>query len=191
MSDTEIEIQVGVEKIEPLLSLLESDGDFQYENHQIDQYFTPAHRDFRKERPLTEWLRLRNSSGKGSITYKKWIPDEEGKTHHCDEYETGLEDMGQATKIFGAINMEPVCTVDKVRKVWNYKDYEVAVDKVSGIGDFVELEYKGDRDASESLEIAKEMIKLLKDLGCGEIKRSFQGYAFIAAFPDEAEWEIQ
>ena len=46
MSDREIEIQVKVEKIRPLLDFLKKHGQFVAEQHQIDEYFSPIHRDF-------------------------------------------------------------------------------------------------------------------------------------------------
>ena len=61
--DIEIEIQVNVEKIEPFLEFLTKSGQFVGEKHQVDEYFTPTHRDFLAVRPAVEWLRLRNSDG--------------------------------------------------------------------------------------------------------------------------------
>ncbi|GAI26198.1 unnamed protein product, partial [marine sediment metagenome] len=58
MNDIEIEIQVKIENSKPLIEFLEKNADFRSENHQIDEYFSPAHRDFIGVRPVKEWLRL-------------------------------------------------------------------------------------------------------------------------------------
>ncbi len=65
----EIEIQVNVEKIKPLIHFLKTNGNFDAEKHQIDEYFSPAHRDFLGVRPVREWLRLRDADEKYSINY--------------------------------------------------------------------------------------------------------------------------
>jgi len=77
----EVEIQVQVENTGKLLAFLKKEGRFLGEKHQIDKYFTPAHRDFTKVRPINEWLRLRDSSGKFYINYKNWHREKDGRSH--------------------------------------------------------------------------------------------------------------
>ena len=89
----EIEIQVNVENSKPLIEFLEKDGVFQSEKRQIDEYFSPALKDFLTTRPVAEWLRLRDADGKYSINYKNWHFDKNGKSHYCDEFETKLESV--------------------------------------------------------------------------------------------------
>ncbi|MDD5750708.1 MAG: class IV adenylate cyclase [Candidatus Pacebacteria bacterium] len=188
--DIEIEIQVNVEKIEPLLGFLAENGEFVSEKRQIDEYFTPYHRDFLAVRPAVEWLRLRNSQGNFSLTYKNWHVDEQGKSQYCDEYETKLDDLEQMRKILIALNLKSLAVVDKTRRTYLYQDYEVAVDKVANLGDFVEIEWKGKGRDIEPKKITDAMVKFLKDSGCGEVKRNYQGYPFLLMFPDEAKYEI-
>lgn len=188
MKDIEIEIQVNIENSKPLLNFLEKNADFQKENHQTDEYFSPAHRDFTAVRPIKEWLRLRNSDGKYSITYKNWHFDENGKSGHCDEYETGINDLNQAQKILKVLDFKSIVTVDKLRKTWTYKDYEIDIDLISGLGDFVEIEYIGNEDADPK-KITEEMVNFLKEVGCGKIKRNYVGYPFQLLFPEETKYE--
>jgi len=187
--DIEIEIQVNVEKIEPLLEFLTKSGKFVGEKHQVDEYFTPTHRDFLAVRPAVEWLRLRNSDGIFYFNYKNWHLDEQGKSHYCDEYETKIDDTDQLKKILQVLNFQSLVKVDKSRKIYLYQDYEVAIDKVAGLSDFVEIEYKGASPAVDPKMITNEMVKFLKDLGCGEIKRNYSGYPFILLCPDEVQYE--
>lgn len=191
MKDIEIEIQVNIENSKQLLSFLEKNANFQKENHQVDEYFSPAHRNFIETRPVKEWLRLRDSGGKYSITYKNWYFDENGKSHHCNEYETKIEDSTQLRKILDVLNFKPLVKVDKVRRVWTYKDYEIAVDSVVGLGDFVEIEYAGKNEDVDPKKITEEMISFLKDVGCGKIKRNYVGYPFQLLFPEEVKHEEQ
>lgn len=182
--DIEIEIKVQLEKSKKLLDFLKRKAKFIGENHQIDRYFTPAHRDFLKFHPANEWLRLRDSSGKYSINYKKWHREKDGKANHCDEYETKVEDVKQLENIFKVLNMKPLVTVDKIRKIWLYKNYEIAVDLVKGLGSFVEVEFKGSSHKTPKV-ITTEMVAFLKTFDCGKITRDYVGYPFALLFPKE------
>ncbi len=191
MTDVEIEIQVIIENSKLLLAFLEKNADFKSERYQIDEYFSPAHRNFTEVRPVKEWLRLRDSGGKYSITYKNWHFDESGKSNYCDEYENKIEDLVQLKKILDVLNFKPVVKVDKLRKTWTYRDYEVAVDSVKGLGDFVEIEYIGKNEKADPKKITEEMVNFLKDVGCGKIERNYVGYPFQLLFPNEVKFEKQ
>jgi adenylate cyclase class 2 len=188
MKDIEIEIQVNIEDSKPLLIFLEKNASFQKENHQIDEYFSPGHRNFIEIRPIKEWLRLRDSDGKYSITYKNWYFDENNKGSHCDEYETAIGDLNQLKKIFNVLDFKSVVTVDKLRKTWTYKDYEIDIDSVKGLGDFVEIEYIGNEDVDPK-KVTEEMVNFLKEIGCGKIQRNYVGYPFQLLFSEETKYE--
>jgi len=187
--DKEIEIQVQVENSKKLVSFLNKNAQFIGEEHQIDKYFSPAHRNFIKPRPVAEWLRLRNSSGKYSVNYKNWHYDKNGKSHFCDEYQTPIEDLKQLEKIFSSLNMKEVVVVDKKRKLYKYQDYEIAIDSIKGLGDFIEIEYDGKFANQKPAEITKEMINFLKKMDCGKITRNYVGYPFQLLFPKEVKIE--
>lgn len=190
-NNIEIEIQVNVENSKPLMEFLEKNAVFQKENHQIDDYFSPSHRDFIAIRPVGEWLRLRESGDKYSINYKNWHYDEEGKGHYCDEYETKIEDINQLRKILEVLDFKPLVRVDKIRKTWTYKDYEIAIDSVKELGDFVEIEYIGKDNQADPKKITDEMVEFLKTIDCGKIKRNYVGYPFQLLFPEEVKLEEQ
>ena len=191
MKNVEIEIQVNIENSKPLVEFLEKNAEFKSEKHQVDEYFSPTHRNFIEVRPVKEWLRLRDSGGKYSINYKNWHYDENGKSNYCDEYETKVEDLSQIKKILDTLNFKSIVKVDKLRKTWMYKDYEVAVDSVKELGDFVEIEYIGKDETVNPKKITQEMIYFLKGLACGKIKRNYVGYPFQLLFPKEVKFEEQ
>jgi adenylate cyclase class 2 len=190
-SNIEIEIQVNIENPKPLIEFLEKSGEVRSEKHQVDEYFSPAHRDFLGIRPVKEWLRLRDADGKYSINYKNWNFDENGKSHYCDEFETKIEGIDQVRKILSALNFKSVVVVDKLRKIWIYKDYEVAIDSVRSLGDFVEIEYIGKDEKVDPKKITEEMVNFLKKVDCGKITRNYVGYPFLMLFPKEVKYEIQ
>jgi len=184
----EIEIQVRVTTVKPLMRVLEVEGSFQYESKQMDDYFTPADRDFTAVRPIAEWLRLREAEDKYSVNYKYWHYDDNGRSHYCDEYESAVDDITAMRNLFKALKFRKLVTVEKLRKAWQFKDWEVAVDRVLRLGDFIEIEYKGSTNVDPKEEIDK-MIEFLKSLGCGKIERNYLGYPFQLMFPDEVKWE--
>ncbi len=188
MKDIEIEIQVKIENSESLLDFLEKNGEFKAENHQVDEYFSPAHRNFIGVRPVEEWLRLRDEGGKCSINYKKFHFDKDGKSYFRDEYEIKIEDLPGLRKILDALNFKSIVKVDKLRKTWAYKDYEIAVDSVKGLGDFVEIEYLG-KGKVDPKQVTTEMVNFLKSVGCGKIERDYVGYPFMLLFPNEVKFE--
>ena len=181
--DKEIEIKVKGDNPAPLHAFLKKSAKYAGRLRQIDEYFVPAHRNFLAIYPVKEWLRLREENGKYKITYKGFYYGKDGKPTSCDEFETLLGDIDQARKIFKALNMRSIAKVDKVRRIWLYKDYEIALDRVSKLGDFVEIELKG---ASKNPRRTTDgMIKFLKGLGVGRI-RVYEGYPFHLLFPDRA-----
>jgi adenylate cyclase, class 2 len=188
MKDVEIEIKVRVSDATKLEAFLGDKARFLGEEYQKDEYFTPAHRNFIAPRPTAEWLRLRTSET-NSIAYKHWHFDQSGHGTYCDEYETSISSVGQLHKIFQALDIEPVMTVEKKRRSWRYHAYEVALDHVTGLGDFVEIEFRGSTESVKPKQITDAMITLLKDIGCGRIERNHQGYPFMLLYPDEVAFE--
>lgn len=184
----EVEIQVNVANIKPLLKFLQEKAKFISEEREIDEYFTPKHRNFVKTAPVDEWLRLRSANGKYSINYKFWHRDKGGKTNHCTEHQTRFDDIEQMHSILKVLDFKSVVKVDKKRKKYHYKNYEIVIDKVVGLDQTVEIEFKGETDKTPK-QITQEMIKFLQDLGVGKMKRSYQGYPFLLLFPKKAEYE--
>jgi len=190
--DKEIEIQVRVENRQTLITFLEKNGVFKKESNQVDEYFSPVHRNFIEIRPIKEWLRLRKSNNKYSINYKNWYYDDSGKSLSvCDEYETLVGDITQLEKIFKALNFKSLVKVDKKRKVWEYKDFEIAIDTVKNLGDFIEIEYIGKNEKIDPKVIQQEMLDFLKSMNCGKIERNYLGYPWQLLFPKEIKHEIQ
>jgi adenylate cyclase, class 2 len=184
----EIEVRAKVENSRPLVEFLGNNATFVSEQTQVDQYFTPANKDFTSERPVREWLRLRAEDGRYSVNYKNWHFDGSGKAVHCDEFETAVEDIDQIRLLFAALGMRTTVNIIKTRKIWMYGEYEVAIDNVQGLGDFVEVEFKGDPYGKEPTDIARKMIEFLKSVGIDRLQFNYQGYPFMMLFPEETKY---
>lgn len=186
MEDIEIEIQVRIEKNATLKKFLEEQAKFISENQQIDEYFTPAHRNFVAVKPIEEWFRIRNEKDLYTINYKKWHY-ENGIGQYADEFETEIKDKDTARKIFLALDLKPLIVVDKTRKKFIYKNYEIALDTVKDLGNFVEIEYKG-KEIVDPKIMTNEMIEFLKTLDCGTIELNNGGYPMLLLFPADAHY---
>jgi len=190
MKDIEIEVQLRVSKTDKLIDFLEEEAKLTGEVYQKDEYLMPPHRDFVAVKPVKEWLRLRESGKGSSVNYKNWHYDDSGRSTHCDEYETPVEDVDQMRKIFAAIDIKPLITVEKKRKTYRYNDYEVALDEITDLGSFVEVEYKGEDQNVVPTEVTAGMIAWLKEVDCGVIERNYVGYPFMLLYPDEVTFEV-
>jgi len=186
MKDIEIEIQARIEKSENLKKFLKEQAKFVSENQQIDEYFTPAHRNFVAVKPIEEWFRIREEKGRYNINYKKWHY-KNGVGQYADEFETEIADKNTARKIFIALDLKSLVVVDKTRKKFMYKDYEIALDDVKGLGNFVEIEYKG-KEIVDPKTTTKEMIEFLKKPDCGNVELNNGGYPMLLLFPAEAQY---
>lgn len=143
--DKEIEIRIQLNK-KSFLNLkkkVRKIAKFKRKSREIDEYFTPAHRNFVKPKYPFEWLRIGKRGNQNLITYKHFYPEYANYHTYCDEYETGIDNANSLKKIFSALNFKKLITVDKKREVCNYKnEFEIALDEVKNLGYFVEIEAK-------------------------------------------------
>ncbi len=143
---------------------------------QKDTYYLPPHRNFLDKKPVSEWLRLRESEKEGSLNYKKWHNEDGKNTVSCDEFETKIGDIEALQSIFGNLDFKSIIVVEKTRNIWEYKDAEIAIDEVKGLGFYIELEAKGD---FENIEEAKNYLyEVLKELGAEVGEQDFEGYPY-------------
>lgn len=189
MKNVEVEIQVKINKSSPLLKFLKENARFVDSSKEIDEYFIPCCRNFTDVKPTKEWLRLRNKAGKFTVTYKNWHYLKSGKSTHADEYETEVKDIDQLRQLFLALKFRPLIKIEKSRKKYMYKNFEIAVDKVKDLGDFMEIEYKSEIK-QDPVAITDSMINLLKKIGVGKIIRNYVGYPFMILFPKEIKEEV-
>src|SRR5579871_4248990 len=122
--------------------LVEIGAEFGRATDQCDLYFNHPARDFEQ---TDEALRIRSVEGRHQVTYKGPVLDPQIKTRH--EIEIGLagenafEKFAEMLRLLG---FRPVREVRKHRQVyhlnWQERDFEIAVDEVSGLGLFAEIE---------------------------------------------------
>lgn len=115
-------------------------------DRQVDQYFAHPCRDFGQ---TDEALRLRTSGGRTFITYKGPKIDRQTKTRR--ELELPLtQDADTFGELLMALGFTVAGTVRKTREsgtvAWQGREVHIALDRVHGLGAFVELELSADTE---------------------------------------------
>ncbi|GGJ09174.1 adenylate cyclase [Halobellus salinus] len=161
---------------------------------QVDTYYDAPHRDFAE---TDEALRLRaetrervGASGAQApgdhsdvadaepttrVTYKGPLVEAESKTR--EEHETEVVDGDEAADILAGLGFEPAAVVEKDRTFFELDGYTVSLDRVDGLGEFVEVE--AETAASDAVaEVREGAADVLSDLGLDpddQIRTSYLG----------------
>lgn len=152
--------------------LLALGASFQQPLNQADSYFAHPARDFGR---TDEALRLRQIGDENLITYKGPKLDAPTKTRR--EIELPLAPGGPALEQFvellHCLGFRRVLTVCKLREPgllrWEGHSVHLALDQVSGLGSFVELEITADDSTLEQASGA--VISLAAKVGLGPSER--------------------
>ncbi|MFA4999002.1 MAG: CYTH domain-containing protein [Candidatus Paceibacterota bacterium] len=89
-----------------------------------------------------EYLRIRYEKGKNHLNYSFLHFKKNGWLDATDEYETSVEKPEIVREIFKKIGLIPKVTVIKTRKYFDCGDFEVTLDNIKGLGNFMEVEAK-------------------------------------------------
>jgi adenylate cyclase class 2 len=176
-SSKEIELKFPLLEIGGLVERLDSVAKrIRFKESQKDTYYIPPHRNFLEAKPVSEWLRLRETAKGASLNYKNWHNHQGAKAISCDEFETMVENTEAIRFILGSLDFREIAVVEKTRNSWLYKDAEISIDDVRELGIFLELELKtghsGTKDAKERLMV------ILKEIGAQVGEQDFEGYPF-------------
>jgi len=177
----EVEIKVRASH-EPVRSALADAGAERIERvRQVDTYYDAPHRDFAE---TDEALRLRTETGKEGdagptattkLTYKGPLVEEASKTR--EERETVVGDGDSAAAIFEGLGFEPAATVEKERTFFDLHGHTVTLDRVDGLGEFVEAEAEAE-DGDEVEDVREGVVDILRRLGLDpgeQIRTSYLG----------------
>ena len=176
--DIEIELKLPLKNSAAVAKFLDKHAKFKRETKQHDIYFNPPHRDFLANPDnVDEWFRIRLAGDSAQINYKDFQPHDQVVKTHCTEYETDVASYDQLNKILAALNFVKLVDVKKLRKIWDYGDVEVSLDSVDELGDFIEVEYKGEAIGIEAAR--KHLFAALKELGAEPGEIDYRGYPYL------------
>ncbi|MFB6304395.1 MAG: class IV adenylate cyclase [Haloferacaceae archaeon] len=130
---------------------------------QRDTYFDAPHRDFAATDEALRLRRVTDDDGdtEARLTYKGSRVEGAGKTR--EEHETAVADGDETTAILGGLGFDPAAVVEKRRERWGLDGYEVVLDDVTDLGEFVEVEREvpAERDVERAHRGAEDVLKAL------------------------------
>lgn len=175
--EVEIKIAVDPESYRRVQAWLDAHAVKQHTKHQADTYYTRPDRDFMNEPYPFEWLSIRRRGEKAFVNYKHFYPEHEALHLYGDEFETTIDDPENLTRIFQALGMRELVTVEKTRTTYLLDDaFEIAVDEVKYLGQFIEIEALKDFG---SIEATREALQgVVRKLDLQEKAQDERGYVY-------------
>jgi adenylate cyclase class 2 len=153
----EIEIKARADHDALKKRLKQEGADFERSVEQTDIYFNAPDRDFGR---TDEALRLRNEGGQIFLTYKGPKLDPLSKTRK--EVDVEVADFNKMEELVRCLRYKETLRVRKMREIYHLEGALVCLDKVDGLGEFVEL---------ETLAVDEEAIPQRRDFLIGTLRR--------------------
>ncbi len=144
MKNIEVEIQAFIKDPTKIEARLNEVGKFVKSRKQVDKYYVLPHRDFFAKDMPDEYLRIRYEEGRNHLNYSFLHFGEDGWLKATEEYETLVDKPETIEEIFEKINLILKVVVKKTRKYFDCGDFEVTLDNIENLGDFMEVEAKKD-----------------------------------------------
>jgi adenylate cyclase class 2 len=116
-------------------------------------------------------IRLRYLSDRTILTLKKQRSRESDNL----EYETEIKDSDQMNHILSTLGWNPIIEIKKIRRKGKLGIYEICLDQVEKLGDFVEIETLTDDNANPE-EAREQLFKELEMLGLSRSDEETRGY---------------
>jgi len=142
MKNIEVEIQAKIKNPASIERKLKKVGKFIKSRKQRDIYFVPPQRNFFVKSAPTEYLRVRYEKDGSHLNYSFIHFRKDGWLNATDEFETLINKPEIVEAIFKKIGLIPKVTVVKTRKYFDCGDFEVTLDNIKGLGNFMEVEAK-------------------------------------------------
>jgi len=117
------------------------------------------------------FIRIRSENGINTLTLKQQRGHGLDKTEH----ETKIENSEEVHQMLLLLGWKPVVEVKKKRKKGKLGEYEICLDAVEELGNFIELEKLTD-DNADPEKIRKELFEALKPFGLEEKDEVTRGY---------------
>jgi len=170
----EIEIKLKVDNLEELEKKLADKGlviSKEINQHDIVYSRIDDTHDYTESYEGCIIVRIRNQDGVSILNLKKQLSGEMDNL----EYETKVEDGEAMHQILLTLGWKPEVEVKKIRKKGKLGEYEICLDKVEQLGDFVELE-KMTNDNADPEKIRDELFKELEKFGLTKDQEETKGY---------------
>lgn len=176
----EIEVKACLKNREAVLKKLKNLGcKFSSELHQVDTIFAPKGTPYPLLPMGTNVLRVRKQNDKYFFTLK--IP--QTSPQDCIEREIEIKDGATMVEILRLMKWKSLPTVDKKRIKTNLNGIEIMLDRVKGLGEFIEAEkIVTQKNYKDRKKIQEELFDFLGTLGVLKEDRVVDGKYDIMLF---------
>lgn len=145
---------------------------------QSDDYFSAPNRDFLAPAFPFEWLSVRKRGNRVVLNYKHFFPENVPTTTHCEEVETDVGSREALLRMLASLGFQKLVTVEKERETFDANgEFEIALDRVSELGFFVEVEALKDFGGVELTR--KKVHAFASSLGLDVHSADQRGYPFL------------
>lgn len=171
----EIEIKLRVENLEELEKKLTDNGlviSKEIDQHDVVYTDNSGSDIFSNVKEGDVFIRIRTQNGASELTLKQ----QRGPGLDKIEHETKIEDSQAMHQILLLLGWKPVVEVKKKRKKGKLGEYEICLDEVEGLGNFVELEKMTDDKNADPDKIKEELFEALKPFGLSQKDEEIKGY---------------
>ena len=139
-----------------------------WEGDQVDTYYNHPERDFAK---TDEALRIRKEKGRNSLTYKGPKVDDLSKTR--EEIQFSIEDPEAAGKVLVKLGFSEAGVVKKHRRKFKLGNLKISLDRVEGLGEFVEIEALDTNISEQDVSKTRDrIIAIMDELGLEKRERT-------------------
>jgi len=153
--EIEIKVKINDRKIirKKLLAL---SAIFQGKTHQVDTYFSLYKRPYTKKRGSIVRLRRNVDTKKVILAFHT-----DKRYSETDECEIEVSDLKETQRMLKLMKARPEAVVDKVRQHFKLGRFLIVLDKVKGLGDYIEVELES-KNYQDSI---KKILDFYKKLG--------------------------
>lgn len=177
--EIEVKIQITDNDLNKVREWLKENAKFSGSISQIDYYLNNPKSPFFytsdwRGKDSDDYLRIRKTDRKNYLCLKRIHRNEKGEPLYCDEHEVVIDSAENALQLMKASGFVDVTVVEKQREAYLYDIFEVAIDTVTDLGIFVEVELKKE---VEGHEVGYQLIyTALRTMGLTKFKHQPQGY---------------
>jgi adenylate cyclase class 2 len=166
----EIEVKAKVDNVREIRTRLENLGCvFSVPKRQEDVVFLARDVEYENIRTGTNVLRVRKTGDTCLFTLKRRGANELDNI----EKEVTVSDGKTITDMLGLLGYRAVVAVNKERVECRYGEYEICLDTVDTLGEFIEIEKMSDEDGET---VQQELLAFLLTLGVNPSDRVTKGY---------------
>lgn len=163
----EIEVRFKIKNLKLIeKKLISLKAKFIKNKKQVDKYFGEI--GLYKKVNYSFLLRIRQEGDKVFLTYKG---DNFKKAGVWQEYDFVIKDAKKAELMIRDMGFDEVILVKKTRKEYCLDNLNICLDKINGLGEFVEIEYISSKNESK-----KKHLELIKKLELDKKEIIHKGY---------------